>query len=118
MRSTLSADRAGSRSLTRSRLGLGWRPPGSTLTACQHGVEDDDELAHAGEQSDVGLLAVSAQPLVVGLDKRVVASGGGEGCHIEQIADLAAAALLLTWPSSGSQAIAAATNRVPNPGTL
>ena len=68
---------------------------------------------------------------------------GGEGCHIEQIADFvpsaldvaipsmlapvvvvgrdpdsAAAALLLMPPSSGSRAIAPATNWAPNPGTL
>src|SRR5208282_891857 len=67
------------------------RAPG--LVASEHRVQDDDQLAHACDQSDLGFLAPGAQALVVGLEHRVVLGGGAHDRHIEKVAELAASAL-------------------------
>src|SRR5882672_5653170 len=82
-----------------------WRPYGRScdgggargrvphLTPREHRVEDDNQFAHAGDQRDFGLFALSAQPFVIGHDNRIVAGRGAEGRHIEQGADVSAPAL-------------------------
>jgi len=47
----------GGQAQRRSSGGSNRRVPG--LSAREHGVEDDDQLAHAGDQSDLGFLATS-----------------------------------------------------------
>src|SRR5208282_3348276 len=80
----------GGRATSRSCCGSS-RVPG--LIAREHGVEDDDQLAHAGDESDLGFLALGAQALVVGLEHRVVLRGGAHDRHIKKVAELAASAL-------------------------
>ena len=75
--------------------GVRWVPP---LAARHHGVEDDDQFAHAGDERHLGFLAAGAQPLVVGLDDWVVAGRGGQGCHVEQVADFPAPPLMWRSP--------------------
>ena len=78
---------------TRSRAhaaASSWRVPG--LIAREHGVEDNDQLAHAGDEGDLGLLAPGAQALVVGLEHRIVLGGGAHDRHKEELAELAASA--------------------------
>jgi len=43
------------------------------------GVENDDQLAHAGDEGDFGLFALGPQPLIVDLKDGVMAGGGGQG---------------------------------------
>src|SRR5208337_830457 len=80
----------GGRAKPRSRRGSSRRIPG--LVAREHRVEDDDQLAHAGDQSDLGFLAPGAQALIVGLEHRVVPGGGAHDRHIKKVAELAASA--------------------------
>src|SRR5216683_2945967 len=49
------------------------------------GVENDRELAHAGDESDLGRLAVASQPAIKLFDRRVAAHRA-EGCHVEHVA--------------------------------
>ena len=81
----------GGRAKARSCGGSRRRVPG--LIAREHRVEDDDQLAHAGDEGDLGFLAPGAQALVVGLEHRVVLGGGAHDRHIEEVAELAASAL-------------------------
>src|SRR6266568_5716246 len=67
------------------------------LTPREHGVQNNDQLAHAGDQGDLRRLALGAQPLVVRLDDRVVPGRGAEGRHIEQGADFLSSALDVTF---------------------
>src|SRR5688572_9495488 len=57
------------------------------LLVAQHGVEDGEELAHAGGESDFLQFASLQHLLVLSLDHRVVACGN-EGRHMENTADL------------------------------
>src|SRR5688500_14250404 len=59
------------------------------LLVAQHGVEDGEELAHAGGESDFLQFASLQHLLVLSLDHRVVACGN-EGRHIENTAYIAA----------------------------
>jgi hypothetical protein len=38
----------------------------SFLPSCNHGVEDDDQLAHAGDDGNLGLFSFGKQTLIVG----------------------------------------------------
>src|SRR6476469_10251630 len=66
----------------------GFRLPVGAIT--QHGIEDDQQLAHAGDNDDLGLLA--GQPVGKRRDHRVVSLGGQRG-HVQRLADHGAAAL-------------------------
>src|SRR5439155_22678508 len=48
-----------------SREDAGGRGRVPILAPRQHGVEDDDQLAHAGDQGDLGLLSLGTQPLII-----------------------------------------------------
>src|SRR5207302_7531657 len=63
------------------------------LTASDHDVEDDDQLAHAGDEGDLLLLALGNQAIVESLEYGVVLGRGPKASHVEEIADLAASAL-------------------------
>ena len=67
------------------RLGL----PEAVLA--QEGVEHADEPAHDGEEGDLVRLAGGGEALVAGLGGRFPADRG-QGCHVEQMARLGAAA--------------------------
>src|SRR4029079_11279075 len=64
------ADELPGRRRPRRRLGSGDGVLGRIpfLASCQHGVEDDDQLAPAGDQSDLGFLASGDEPLIIGLE--------------------------------------------------
>src|SRR5688572_32528827 len=68
------------------------------LLVAQHGVEDGEELAHAGGESDFLQFASLQHLLVLSLDHRVVACGN-EGRHIENTADLPTSAFSLAVAS-------------------
>src|SRR3984893_18961532 len=72
------------------------------LASRDHGVEDDDELSHAGDERDLRLLALGDQATIEGLEHGVVLGRGPETSHVEEIADLAASALDVAFapPSS------------------
>src|SRR3954471_13616730 len=55
-------------------------------TGPEDGVEDAEEAAHAGDDGDLFGAAAGDELLVVGLEHRVPADGG-EGRHVEDIAD-------------------------------
>src|SRR5271166_988912 len=63
------------------------------LIAREHGVEDDDQLAHAGDDGDLRLFGFGDEALVVGLEHGVVLGGCAHDWHIEEVAELAASAL-------------------------
>src|SRR5262249_58434508 len=62
------------------------------LIAGEHGVQDDDQLAHARDQRDLGFLALGAQPAIVGGEHRIVPGGGAHDRHVEEVAQFAPAA--------------------------
>src|SRR6202040_4484847 len=63
------------------------------LAAGEHGVENDDQLAHAGDQGNLCLFALGDQATIEGVERRVVPGRRSQGRHVEQIADLAASSL-------------------------
>src|SRR5260221_4146607 len=63
------------------------------MASRDHDVEDDDELAHAGDKRDLFLLYFGQQALIEGLEHGVVPCRGPETSHVEEIADPAASAL-------------------------
>ncbi len=78
----------GGRAKGRSCGGSSGRVPG--LIARQHGVEDDDQLVHAGDDGDLGFFAPGDEALVVGFEHRIVLGGRAHGRHVEEVAQLAA----------------------------
>src|SRR3984893_12524211 len=72
------------------------------LAPRDHCVEDDDELAHAGGERNLRLLAVVDQAAIEGLEHGIVPGRGPETGHVEEVADPAAAALdvALALPSA------------------
>ena len=64
-----------------------------SFAASDHGVEDDDELSHAGDEGDLCRLSLGPEALVAGLENRVAARGRPDDGHEEQVAQLAPAAL-------------------------
>ena len=70
------------------------------LTAGNHGVEDDDELTHAGDERNLRLLAFGNQATIEGLEHRIVPRRGAEASHVEEIAHPAASALDLALAAS------------------
>src|SRR5229473_6604064 len=73
--------------LRRSALGT---CPG--FAVAQHGVEDSQQLAHGGDESETGRFAALAQTAVEGLERRVVLDGD-QASHVERRSDLDTAAL-------------------------
>src|ERR1700739_3393843 len=96
------------------------------LASCDHGVEDDDQLAHAGDDGNLRLFSFGNQALIVGLQHGVVQRGCANTGHVDSVTDpavppvmwrsprrfplsssqgatplKAAAISSLTWPSSG-----------------
>ncbi len=57
-----------------------------------HGIEDNQELAHAGHEGHLGRLSGQAQPQVK-LPDHGVAAAGGESCHVEGGPDMGPASL-------------------------
>ena len=57
------------------------------LTGTQDGIQDDQEFAHAGHESDLLELAGLTQALVEGTDDGVEADGGKRG-HVQDGAHL------------------------------
>ena len=86
----------GGRAKGRSCGGSSGRVPG--LIARQHGVEDDDQLAHAGDDGDLGFFAPGDEALVVGFEHRIVLGGRAHGRHVEEVAQLAAPPLMQRAP--------------------
>jgi hypothetical protein len=72
------------------------------LTPRDHGIEDDDELAHAGGERNLLLLSFGDQTGIEGLEHGIVLGRGPETRHVEEVANLAASALdvALTLPST------------------
>src|SRR5258708_30360151 len=62
------------------------------LASRDHGVEDDDELAHAGGERNLRLLPLGDQAIIERLEHGVVLGRGPETRHVEEVADLAAPA--------------------------
>jgi hypothetical protein len=62
------------------------------LAPRDHGVEDDDELAHAGDERNLRLLPRGDQAPIECLEHGIVPRRGPETGHVEEIADLAASA--------------------------
>ncbi len=42
------------------------------MSASDHRVEDDDQLAHAGNESNFRLLALGGEALIVGFEHRIM----------------------------------------------
>src|SRR5215207_5215551 len=116
------------------------RPPGSTVF--EDGVEDREQLAHAGHQRHLLRFAGRQKTLVEFLHYRV-AAGGDQGAHIQRPSDLgppsphattaaqgaesrlsgatptrAATRLWVSVPSSGTPASRVRARTGPTPGTL
>src|ERR1700730_19047142 len=62
------------------------------LAAGDHGVENDDELAHAGDERNLRFLPFGDQAAIESLEHGVVRCRGPKTSHVEEIADLAASA--------------------------
>src|SRR5713226_1243005 len=56
----------------------------------KHGIENNEELTHAGGKCGLGMLAVGAQPQIESSDGGIAANSR-HGCHIQHPADLGAA---------------------------
>src|SRR5690348_2322218 len=63
------------------------------LPSCDHGVEDNDQLAHAGDDGNLRLFSLGNQALIVGLQDGVVERGCANAGHVDGVADPAAAPL-------------------------
>src|SRR6266566_554034 len=83
--------------LRRSALGT---CPG--FAVAQHGVEDGQQLAHGGDESETGRVAGIAQTAVEGLERRVVLDGD-QTSHVERRPGLDTAALDLAASSTTRQ---------------
>ena len=70
------------------------------LTFRDHGVENDDELAHAGDKRDFRLFSFADQATIEGFEHGVVPGRGAHTSHIEEIADLAASALDMAFTTA------------------
>src|SRR5215813_7749736 len=66
------------------------------LSSCDHGVEDDDQLAHAGNDRDLRLLSPGNQAVIVGFHHRVVQRGCTDTGHVDGITNPTAATLDVT----------------------
>src|SRR4029450_7111078 len=84
------------------------------LAPRDHGVEDADELAHAGGERNLLLLSFGDQAIVERLEHGVVPGRSAKTSHVEEIADLAAAA----FDVAGGPAVAPVVivRRYPQPG--
>jgi len=69
-----------------------------------HGIEDNQELAHAGHEGHLGRLSGQAQPQVK-LPDHGVAAAGGESCHVEGGPDMGPASPAGSFPA-GLSAVA------------
>ena len=58
------------------------------LAARQHGVEDADQLAHAGDEGDLGFLALGDEALVASLEHRIMLSCGAQNRHEQELPQL------------------------------
>jgi hypothetical protein len=88
------------------------------LTGTQDGIQDDEEFAHAGHESDLLELAGLPQALIEGTDDRVEADGGKsrhvqDGPHLSPPAPNGTRAVMLTAvvvegsePDQGGDALA------------
>src|SRR5260370_38667006 len=63
------------------------------LATSDHDVENNDQLADAGDQGNLCLLALGDQATIEGLERRVVPGRSSQASHVEQIAGLAASPL-------------------------
>ena len=79
--------------LRRRELGDGVLLRVPHLAAGNHGVENDDHLPHAGDEGDLGLLSPVPEALVVGFEHRISARRGADDGQVQQVAQLAPAAL-------------------------
>src|SRR5947208_15670660 len=59
------------------------------LAASDHDVENDDQLAHAGDQGNLLLFALCDQATIEGLQHSIVLGRSSPESHDEQIRDLA-----------------------------
>ena len=75
------------------------------LPACDHGVEDCDQLAHAGDERNLLLLALGDQAIVEGLEHGIVPGRGAQSSHVEGIADLPASALDVAFAASATAVV-------------
>lgn len=71
------------------------------LSGSDHGVEGGQQLAHAGDQGDLGQLAGVDQPRVEGSDDGV-AAGGRECGHVQHTSYVEASALNAPSPFAGA----------------
>src|ERR1700743_2984864 len=74
---------------------LGHRVAGGIpfLPSCDHGVEDDNQLAHAGNERHLRLFSLGNQALIEGFDDGIVLGGGAEARHVDGVANPAATTL-------------------------
>src|SRR5712664_3528054 len=56
----------------------------------KHGIENNEELAHTGDERGLGVFTVGAQPQIESSDGGIAANSR-HGCHIQHPADLGAA---------------------------
>src|ERR1700754_2223457 len=75
------------------------------LASCDHGVEDDNELAHAGDDGNLRLFSFGNQALIVGLQNGIVQRGGANTGHVDGVTDPAAATLDVAFAASLSAII-------------
>src|SRR4029077_8542490 len=73
---------------------LGWIP---FRAARQHGVEDADQLAHEGDEGDLGFLALGDEALVASLEHRIVLGRCAQNWHEQELSQLVPSSLDVAW---------------------
>src|ERR1700676_2785599 len=88
------------------------------LPSCDHGVEDDDQLAHAGDERHFRLLSLGYQALIIGLQDGIIPRGCADTGHVDGVTDPAAASLDVTFATAFSAVVVIRGDTDPGRGDL
>ena len=70
------------------------------LAARQHGVEDADQLAHAGDEGDLGFLASGDEALVASFEHRIMLSCCAQNRHEQELSQLVPSSLDMAFTTA------------------
>src|SRR3974390_282110 len=88
------------------------------LAASDHDVENADQLAHAGNKRDLGLLSLGDQAAIEGFCDWIVLRGSAEARHEDGVSNPAAAALDVALAAALSAIVVVRSNAYQRRGNL